>query len=1139
MKSKDFILFLLCFVSILVSSCGESSLLQGFRQPPDSTKPWVYWYWISDNISRQGLTRDLEAMAAVGIGEAFIGNIFLENTQRGSVKALTPEWWNMVEHAIREGDRLGVKIGLFNCPGWSQSGGPWIKPEQSMRYVTYTEKRVHGPVHFHETLPAASDHFQDIAVLAFPAPKADDDQLLDHSPRISCSSSLAGAEKWADADHLTSAPFPLQEGKIPDSFSIEISLPHAIEARSLALYPGEYRWKALCDFQIMGSDLAWHAIKQFNFDRSNASVNVGPMTQGAVVESFHVQSGDRFRLQFSKIKGKPGLAEIRLSAAARVERFIEKQLGKMHPTPQPFWDTYLWPQPPEPESKDLVVAIDKVRNISDCLSSNGTVQWEVPEGEWVILRMGMTPTGTKNSPASPEAQGLEVDKMSRTAAEYHFNAFIGEILRRLPLDQRKALSHVVADSYEMGSQNWTDGLREDFQQRYGYDPLTWLPVLSGRIIGSADQSERFLWDLRRMVADRIAQDYVGGLAEISHRAGLKLWLENYGHWGFPAEFLQYGGQADHISGEFWATGDLGSIELRAASSASHIYGMPVTSAEAFTGGPHFVSHPWSLKKRGDWAYCDGINHFVLHVYIHQPWDDRKPGMNAWFGTEFNRHNTWFQQSKTWIDYLRRCHFMLQQGTHVADVAYYIGEDTPKMTGICKPALPRGFDFDYINAEVILNRLQVKNNRFILPDGSSFSVLVLPDLSSMRPQVLKKIKELVESGGIVLGNPPIRSPSLQHYPESDRQIVELAAALWKGCDGTIQRRAASGKGLVFRNLDLETIFKDLEITADVSIPDAQPILWTHRSSSEAEIYFLTNQSEKKIFIEPLFRVQDRQPELWNPETGEIVTTARCAKAAHGMRVSLSLDPRGAVLVVFRNELGDHPTIVKVAKDYRSSDLTVRILDQASLQADVDTSGTWQLHFSDGKARTIEVKEVPHHLALTGSWQVQFPSLQSAPVQTVLFDSLVSWTDHPDPTIRYFSGTAHYQKTLDLDSTSLSKDDPLYLDLGRVGVIASVKINDTPLAVLWKPPFVVDVGRSLRAGVNTLDISVTNVWKNRLIGAARFPHGYPFASGSHSSALSLEPFLAYDIQVRPDEELIPSGLLGPVWLKQRIGVTIGDF
>ncbi len=489
----------------------------------------------------------------------------------------------------------------------------------------------------------------------------------------------------------------------------------------------------------------------------------------------------------------------------------------------------------------------------------------------------------------------------------------------MPKADRKAFKHVVADSYEMGSQNWTDGFNDLFRQRYGYDPRPWLPVLTGRLVGSADQSDRFLWDLRRLVADHVAFDYVGGLREACQRHGLRLWLENYGHWGYPAEFLQYGGQSDEVSGEFWATGDLGSIELRCASSAAHIYGKPIVHAEAFTSGVLFESTPWSLKRRGDWALTEGINHWVLHVYIHQPWDDRRPGVNAWFSTEFNRHNTWFEQGREWIDYYRRCDFLLQQGRPVADVAYFIGEDAPKMTGIRKPALPAGYNFDYINAEVIEQRLRVKNGRFVLPDGMSYRLLVLPELDSMRPELLKKIRDLVKAGGTILGPPPSRSPSLKDYPECDARVKRLAAELWRqeeqAAVSTSSRTThhATGKGRVFRASELQPVLDELGVVPDFAGPDPKQILWTHRSSKEAEIYFISNQGEQAASIAPVFRVTGKAPELWDAVSGRMVKAAAFEPAAGGTRVPLELGPRGSVFVVFRELLGRAPAVVQATRD----------------------------------------------------------------------------------------------------------------------------------------------------------------------------------------------------------------------------------
>jgi hypothetical protein len=340
----------------------------------------------------------------------------------------------------------------------------------------------------------------------------------------------------------------------------------------------------------------------------------------------------------------------------------------------------------------------------------------------MILRTGMAPTRVTNGPASPEGTGLEVDKMSKTHVAEHFEAFLGQIIKKIPPGDRKTWKVTVEDSYETGGQNWTDGMMDKFKAVFGYDPLPFFPVLQGFVVGSEDMSDRFLWDMRRFIADRVAYDYVGGLREISHKYGLHTWLENYGHWGFPGEFLQYGGQSDEVAGEFWSEGELGNIENRAASSSAHIYGKNKVSAESFTaGGKAFARYPALMKQRGDRFFTEGINNTLLHVYIQQPYKNKVPGVNAPFGNEFNRLNTWFGDLDLFTDYLKRCNLLLQQGKYVADVAYFIGEDAPKMTGICDPALPRGYAYDYINAEVLLTRVKVKNGRLVLPDGMSYGI----------------------------------------------------------------------------------------------------------------------------------------------------------------------------------------------------------------------------------------------------------------------------------------------------------------------------------------------------------------------------------------------------------------------------------
>ena len=340
--------------------------------------------------------------------------------------------------------------------------------------------------------------------------------------------------------------------------------------------------------------------------------------------------------------------------------------------------------------------------------------------------------------------------------------------------------------------------------------------------------------------DKIAYDYVGGFRELCHKHGLTTWLENYGHWGFPAEFLMYGGQSDEVGGEYWIPSrtpswenNLGNIENRAASSCAHIYGKNLVSAESNTsGGPAFSHIPAETKQRMDKYFSEGINNTLLHVYVHQPDTDRYPGTNAWFGTEFNRANTWFSHIDLYIDYIKRCNYMLRQGLNIADVAYFIGEDVPKMTGVQDPILPKGYQFDYINAEVL----------------------------AMRPEVLMKIKQLVKDGAIVLGPAPLRSPSLQNQPEADKQILQMAKELWQGIDGKKQTFAVYGRGKVFDGIGLQEVFKQIDCIEDCKIPEDIPFKYNHRQMEGVDIYFLTNQSDSLQQATLSFRVANKIPEL---------------------------------------------------------------------------------------------------------------------------------------------------------------------------------------------------------------------------------------------------------------------------------------
>ncbi len=1059
----------------IVSSCGgrhayDAQLKEGFRTPPDSVKPWVYYYWINDNISSEGITKDLEAMARVGVGAALIGNIWIDGMPEGPVPVLSEEWWNLTAHTIREGRRLGVDIGLFNCPGWSQSGGPWIGPENAMRYLVSSETRVQGPGLFKGVIPKPVDQFQDVALLAFPVASYEKAEQGRSAAFIKTKPLLDNAPSMIDGNPVTACLFTRA---LPDNqLMIDIDLGSQKSIRSLSLFPAEAPTTASCELQVMGADGTYRAIRSFEYKRFNNRRSVGPIPNGPVSISFEAEKGRHFRIVLSDIKDG-GLGEIRLSEGPVLDHYIEKQLGKMHQTPLPLWGDYLWPDQAEPDNKDMILSENDVSDLKGRLSEDGVLTWEVPDGEWTVMRIGMTPTGVTNEPTGPQGKGLEVDKAKRKDVRMHFESYIGKLLERLTLDEKQAFRYVVADSYETGSENWTDDMTEIFVDRYGYDPLPWLPVISGRIIGSADLSNRFLWDLRRLIADLISTEYVGGMREICNENQLQLWLENYGHWGFPGEFLQYGGQSDLVSGEFWAVGDLGSIELRAASSSAHIYGKPVVSAESFTAaGRPFSWHPEMLRKRGDWSFTEGINHYVVHVYIQQPYEDRIPGMNAWFGIEFNRHNTWFEYSKSWIDYTRRCMFLLQQGQSVADVCYFIGEDVPKMTGVREPALPEGYDFDYINAEVILERLEVENGKFVLPEGVSYPLMVLPPLETMRPRLLRKITDLVSAGGAVLGPAPHRSPSMANYPGCDDEIKALVEDLWGNCDGIKVKSRKFGKGVVFNGLDLSAALEHLGVAQDFKVAAGLPVLWTHRKTEEADIYFITNQGEHKINIKPGFRTSAGPPELWDAMTGSIGPLTEYEQQGHHTLVPLSMEAGSSYFVVFNS-----------------------------------------------KAREVSAQGAPNFpvrqtlMQIQGPWDVTFDDRLGGPAVPVRMETLTDWVDSKDEAVRYYSGTARYSCTFSMEDIPTNRT--VLLSLGNVRVIARMTLNGKDMGSLWAQPWELDVTGAIQKGENSLEIEVANLWVNKLV---------------HDSGMPLEERLTWAAEspYSPTSPLLSSGLLGPVQL-----------
>jgi hypothetical protein len=1054
---------------------SRERLAEGFITPADSMQTAVYWYWISDNISKDGVVKDLHAMKGAGINRAFIGNIGLDDVPYGKVKMLSEEWWEILHLALKTATELNIEIGIFNSPGWSQSGGPWVKAENAMRYLTASETKVKGPVKFSQKLDKPIELFQDVKVLAYPAPKDNELALTHKNGSISSNPKVKNLNHITDGDTKTGITFP--KG---DSFTLNFEADEAFTARSLSIKSTESSIYSNVLLQAKNEQGKYLTVKEFTLNRVNDNISVGFNPYAPVLISFPAVTAKSFRLKFKdetpsgwsfpQANKNGGIAEVKLSAAPRVENYAQKTFAKMYHTPLPSWSDYQWQQQAEVDDPKLLIDPSKVLDISENMMVDGTLNWDVPDGDWIIHRTGMTPTGTKNTPASPEATGYEVDKMSKEHAALHFDGHMGEILRRIPEADRKCFKVVVQDSYEQGGQNFTEGFIEEFTKVYAYDPLPYLPVYQGMVVNSQQASDRFLWDMRRLVANKIAYDYVGGLRDISHEHGLTTWLENYGHWGFPGEFLMYGGQSDGIGGEFWSEGSLGDIENRAATSCGHIYGKSKIWAESNTcGGKAFSRYPASIKHRGDRFFAEGINATLLHVYIHQPYEDRNPGVNAGFGNPFNRKNTWFSQMDVYTQYLKRTNYMLQQGLNVADVAYFIGEDTPKMTGVTDPALPVGYQFDYMNAEVIERDMTVEGGLITLPHGTQYRMMVLPKLETMRPELLSKIKQLVNEGAIILGPAPNRSPSLQNQPEADQQVQAMAAELWGNVDGVNVKSRKFGKGMVLNGMDMKEALALINCVPDCNVPDDNTIHYGHRTLGNGEIYFVTNQTDEEQIITPEFRVSGMQPELWEATTGYMRVLPAYEQKADVTAVPLKLAPYESVFVVFSKKAGK-------AK---------------GLEANYP------------KPELIDDFKTP--------WTVNFDATQRGPEKAVVFETLTDWTDSDDERIKYYSGTAFYNNTFQIDKNP--KNEKITIDLGELTAMAKVTVNGKYAGGVWTVPYRLDITDLVKEGTNELKIEVVNTWVNRIIGDMKLPV---------EERQTWAPHLPYNAK----SPLQSSGLFGPV-------------
>lgn len=1040
-----------------------------FVEPVEATRPWCYWYWVGGDITAEGISKDLEHMAEVGIARAMIGNVNVgTNTNNGEgtpVEILSPEWRELKMHALREAKRVGVDIYFFNCPGWSQSGGPWIKPEQSMRRVAWSEFKSNGGV-FKQKVRAKGvpgGGSQDIAVLAVPqlAKVAIEAEIVD--------------QQYIFSHH---EPFTARS----------LSIKGAVKGTLFAVHDGTREAVAEIDVR------AGFAKTDFLMDEAQTL-------------SFPDVTAARFELDFeppaARQKKKKANVPVHLvlSSEPKVAQVLNKQMGRMHPTPGPTWDSYVFVDSVEPQDASVLTDAKQIIDLSDQLGADGVLDCTLPDGDWRILYFGMVTTGKTNHPAAPEASGLEVDKMSRAHTRHHFDSYVGSLYQQMTPEEKAAFKGITIDSYEVGAQNWTDGFATEFEKRNGYNPIPLLPILTGTVIDGAKQSDQFLWDLRRTVADMIAECYLGGLRDVANEHGLVLWCEPYGHWGFSSDFTIYGAYADQVGGEFWSKGNLGNIECRATSSVAHTNGKRRTYAEAFTSGLNLADNPYSFKARGERMFSDGINHFVLHVYLHQPRDGGMPGRNALFGTAFHRNTPWFNEAQSWIKYLQRCHTMLQWGEPANDVLVYIGDFAPQMTGPPNP-VPKGYQYDYVGSDAILRKLDVVAGQWVTYDendpsriAASWKVMTIPStLKYIRPHILKRLVELVKKGGKMIRSVPVSADQL----------------------GALNIKPA---------------------VSDESCP----IRWIERKLDDQHLFFLSNFQKAGAFSVTL-RVKGKQPELMNPVTGEIKKIARYEETANGTKIEIDVNDRADSFFVLFREKATAQSVVKASAPVTELDLFYNAKNE--LVAETGKGGTYKLTMSDGSTRSVtmgdgvtkpqkkspeivitkalygvtgipekqvDVTEKVQAMVSAGERQItgsnELAGLDPAYgilkrlelVYTVdgKKQSVAAAEDEKINLLGMQRGTGKTLLKLDgwkTESTDnegftetrvakfnlikkIGKDQRVVLDLGNVEIMAQVTLNGKTCDTLWMPPYALDVTDALKKGQNKVAVRITSTTQGK--------------------------------------------------------------
>lgn len=1085
---------LIGLIAIVIGSCktGNDTLSKSeFINPPASVKIHTWWHWMDGAITKQGITKDLEAMHQQGISQATILNVGLFGGRDfGVPKEIfnTPGWYEMFRWALHEANRLGIKIGVHNCDGWSASGGPWITPEMSMKQYVWTKTIVRGgnPVRMKLKQPMAKLNFyKDVAVVAFKT-NTTNNSYQAAKPAVTVNDSIN--------DVLLSDGDPVSGVNMQRGDFVKINFNKDYAAKRLAIYVRRpFMWRNMAIFKSEFTLLVSTDGKNY---RKIQDIEILGLNKLEIIPLPDLKS-KYFKLQvrdFSNVDPQYEftLSEVELlgpddktTFSADIPYLLEKT-GSIKTIDRTSFDAI-----GNPVAENLIPAESDVIDLTKNLSSDGTLNWEAPSGNWCIIRFGYTTTGKRNEPATAEGTGLECDKMDTAAVGFHFRNYPQKLINEAGKYTGNTFRFLLIDSWECNYQNWTTDFASEFQKQNGYSLIKWIPALCGKTVGNSQLTEGFLYDFRKTIASLIENNYYKYFAELCHRQKMEMHAEViYGDATYPPiDILKSNTYADLPMWEFWAGPPPAKnypepyipqprVKGNLPAFAANCYQLPVVAAEAYTSWAHYSESPFYLKPFGDRAFCQGINQLILHSYVHQP-TDSVPGLTLGkFGSHFNRHNTWWPMASDWFTYQNRVQYMLQKGETFGDVLYFLGDQLPQfIASNTVNQLPYGYRESACNQDVLFNKTKVKNGKIVLSESQVYSILILPDSRLMELASLKRIYELVDEGAVVYGPKPLNQLSLKGRKDNGPEFKQLANKLWGNPDNARYGERIVGKGKVIWGKSIEKVLREIKLQPDLSTNqyDSLNIQFIHKKIGETDIYFVANQQNMELRREIIFRITNKIPELWNPEYGTVQKVANYSNENNQVRIPVTLRPYESLFFVFNGK--DKPHKLKAE---------IEFLPETELISD-----------------------------FTGT--ITFAPAYPARLVPVQITTLKSWTDFSDQEIKYFSGTATYKIRFSLPEGFNPGSDSVLLSLGNIGCIAGVRLNNHALGNIWIPYYRMNVSHMLKKE-NELEVEVANVYRNRIIGDL-------IEYGKMMNIWTTSPVETF---FETDKTLQPSGLLGPIEL-----------